>query len=167
MESKKEKKKPKDEPPGSELIIQIIRNFDRSARQLRRRYNNRTPYEINDEYDVQDLIQSLLNIFFDDIRPEENTPSYAGKSSRMDFLLKNELVVIETKKTRKGLGAKELGTELIEDIERYQAHPSCKTLVCFVYDPEERVSNPEGLANDLSRSQDNFKVKVIIRPKRI
>ena len=54
------------------------------------------------------LLHALLLLCFDDIRAEEWTSSYAGKSARMDFLLKNEGVVIEVKKTRLGLTDKEL-----------------------------------------------------------
>ena len=82
----------------------------------------------------------------------------------MDFLLKQEQIVIETKMTRGGLSAKEVGTQLIEDIARYQNHPDCKALVCFVYDPESRISNPRGIENDLRRPDDRLKVEVLIRP---
>ena len=67
------------------------------ARQLVRRHQDRSTLLIEDEYDVQDLLHSLLSIFFDDIRPEEWTPSYAGKSSRVDFFLKPHGIVIELK----------------------------------------------------------------------
>ena len=50
-------------------------------------------------------------------------PSYAGKSARMDFLLKTEQVVVETKKTRKGLDAKVLGDELLIDIQKISSAP--------------------------------------------
>ena len=72
---------------------------------------------------------------------EEWTPSYAGGSARVDFRLKNKSIVVEVKKTRPKLGARELGDELLIDIGRYQAHPNCKQLICFVYDPEGRVAN--------------------------
>ena len=78
------------------------------------------------------LLHALLLLYFDDVRAEEWTPSYAGKSSRMDFLLKNERVVIEVKKTRQGLADKELGDQLIIDVDRYKVHPDCKRLICFV-----------------------------------
>ncbi len=29
--------------------------------------------------------------------------------------------------------------QLIIDKERYRTHPNCKYLVCFVYDPEQRI----------------------------
>nr|WP_250162867.1 hypothetical protein [Psychrobacter sp. WY6] len=40
-------------------------------------------------------------MYFDDVRPEEYTPSYAGAASRTDFLLKKEQIIIELKKSRK------------------------------------------------------------------
>jgi len=106
-----------------------------------------------------------LRIYFDDIRPEEWTPSYAGGCSRMDFLLKKEKIVIEVKKTRKGLSAKEIGEQLIIDIAKYQAHGDCETLICFAYDPEGRISNPRGLEHDLNMKRDGFQVRVIVAPK--
>ena len=78
----------------------IIRKFDSIVRKLQLRYSNRSTIEINDEYDVQDLFSALLCLYFEDIRPEEYTPSYAGSASRVDFLLKKEKIVIEIKKTR-------------------------------------------------------------------
>ncbi|WP_262893933.1 PD-(D/E)XK nuclease domain-containing protein [Bacteroides finegoldii] len=107
----------------------------------------------------------FLRLHFDDVRDEEWTPSYAGSASRMDFLLKKEKIVIEVKKTRKNLGPKEVGEQLMIDIERYTAHPNCETLICFVYDPEARLSNPVGMENDLNRDMDNLKVITIITPK--
>ncbi|HGV9171869.1 TPA: malate dehydrogenase, partial [Salmonella enterica subsp. enterica serovar Newport] len=71
-----------------DLIINILNKFPAFCRQLKKRYNDRTPLEINDEYDVQDLVHALLLLHFDDIRPEEGSPSFAGSSSRQDFLLK-------------------------------------------------------------------------------
>lgn len=101
---------------------------------------------------------------FNDIRKEEWTPSYAGKSARMDFLLKEEELVIEVKMTRQGLSDKELGDQLIEDKARYKAHPNCKKLICFTYDPEGRISNPKGIQNDLNQKDEDFTVEIIIKP---
>jgi hypothetical protein len=82
----------------------------------------------------------------------------------MDFLLKREQIVVEVKKTRMGFGAKEIASQLIEDIDRYKVHPDCKTLVCFVYDPEGLIANPRGIEADLSREEKPFPVHVLIRP---
>lgn len=145
-------------------LANLFDKFHLVVKQLRNRYNGRATIDIDDEYDVQDLLHSLLRLHFSDIRNEEWTPSYAGGSSRMDFLLKEEKIVIEVKKTRKGLGDKELGKQLIEDKERYKAHPDCKKLICFTYDPDGRISNPKGLENDLNKQEPEFEVKIIIKP---
>lgn len=68
-----------------ELLSNLFERFHSVAKQLRHRYDNRPTLDINDEYDVQDLLHSLLKLYFEDIRKEEWTPSYAGGSSRMDF----------------------------------------------------------------------------------
>jgi hypothetical protein len=143
----------------------VCSRFHTVARQLRQRHSGRPTLDVNDEYDVQDLLHSLLRIYFDDIREEESTPSYAGGASRIDFLLKPEQIIIEVKKARPTLKAKELGEELIIDIARYQTHPDCKMLYCFVYDPDGYIKNPQGIENDLSRSGPPFPVKVFIAPK--
>ena len=114
---------------------------------------------------MQDLLHCLLKINFTDIRKEEWTPSYAGSASRMDFLLKKEKTVIEVKMTRKGLSDKELGKQLIEDKNKYKAHPDCNKLICFTYDPEGRISNPNGIQNDLNENDSEFKVEIIIKPE--
>ena len=149
----------------SEFIIKLIQNFHIVAQQLRNRYDNRDTLLINDEYDVQDLLNGLLRIEFDDIRPEEYTPSYAGSSTRVDFLLKKEKIVIEVKKTRDGLKDKQVGDQLILDVQHYKAHPDCKRLICFVYDPENRIKNPRGLESDLTTlSSEEMSVEIFIRP---
>ncbi|UOE47420.1 hypothetical protein MTO98_23725 [Mucilaginibacter sp. SMC90] len=121
------------------ILFDVFENFHLSCRQLRNRHDNRPGFEVNDEYDVQDLMHAVLKLHFKDIREEEYTPSYAGSATRVDFLLKEEQVVIEVKKTRQGLADKQVGEQLILDIAHYRNHPDCKDLICFVYDPEGRI----------------------------
>lgn len=150
------------ETDSLDLLINILERFPAFCRQLKKRYNDRETIEVNDEYDVQDLVHALLTLHFDDVRPEEASPSYAGSSSRQDFLLKKEQIVIEVKKTRKSLGAREIGEELIIDMARYRAHPNCHTLVCFVYDPDGWVNNPKGVIADLEGGDSKGKTRVVI-----
>ena len=81
----------------------------------------------------------------------------------MDFLLKREDIVIEIKMTRKGLADKQVSEQLLIDIARYADHPNCDHLVCFVYDPDGRISNAAGLINDIESKHDW--VKVIVKPE--
>ncbi|OGK59364.1 hypothetical protein A3H84_03935 [Candidatus Roizmanbacteria bacterium RIFCSPLOWO2_02_FULL_40_13] len=148
-----------------ETLKTLCNRFHSVVRQLRSRHAGRLAFEVDDEYDVQDLFHALLKIFFEDIRKEESVPSYAGSSSRADFLLKNERIVVEIKKTSDKLKDKQLGEQIILDVAKYKEHPNCKTLVCFIYDPEGRVSNPSGLVADIDKlSGNDLTVVIIIRP---
>jgi hypothetical protein len=149
-------------PSSLDVVTTICRRFSLVARELRQRRVNRAPLQLNDEYDVQYLLHALLKIHFDDVRTEEWTPSYAGASARMDFLLKSEKTVIEAKMTRLGLKDREVGEQLLIDIEKYVNHSDCETLICFVYDPEHHINNPRGLERDLSRPRESLSVVAII-----
>ena len=148
------------------IIWKICSQFHIVAKQLGDyRHKNRNTITITDEYDVQDLLHALLKIFFDDIRPEEYTPSYAGGSSRIDFLIKSEKIAIEIKKTREGLKGKQIADQLIIDIDRYKAaHPDCETLFCFVYDPENLIQNPIGFEKDINEKHKG-EAEVLVCPK--
>jgi REase_DpnII-MboI len=153
-------------PPSPLKKLETLANrFHVVARHLRDRPQKRTPFTIADEYDVQYLLHALLVLEFEDVRAEECAPSYAGGTSRMDFLLRRERVVIEVKHTRDGLGSKEVGDQLAIDIVRYRSHPDCGTLFCFVYDPEGRVRNPRGIEDDLSHDTHGLPTLVRIRPQ--
>jgi hypothetical protein len=134
------------------------------VRELRRRHDNRGTLEVKDEYDVQDLLRALLKLEFDDVREEEWTPSYAGGSGRMDFLLKASGIVVETKRASRTLRSKQIGDQLLVDIGRYKAHPDCNALFCFVYDPDGDIANPRGLEVDLTRQHNGLAVHVLVRP---
>jgi len=146
-----------------DAVVHLCNRFAGVSRQLQYRHDDRETIIINDEYDVQDLMHSLLKIFFDDVREEEWTPSYAGGSSRIDFLLKDSEISLEIKKTRAGLRDVKVGEQLIIDIEKYRSHPNCKTLICFVYDPQQVIRNPRGPESDLSGQRDGLDVRVLIR----
>lgn len=143
----------------------IFDKFHCIAIQMGRRHDNRATLTIKDEYDVQDLLHALLLLHFDDVRAEEWGPSHAGSCKRMDFLLKDLQTVIEVKATtaRKNITDKQLGEELIVDIDSYKEHPGCKFLYCFVYDPDRCLKNPAAIKNDLEKAHDGF-VKIFIRP---
>lgn len=147
------------------LLTTLCRRFHLFAKQLESRHGGRPTLPFTDEYDVQDAMHALLRLHCDDVRPEEWTPSYGGKSTRMDFLLKREQVVVEVKMTRKGLTQKEIIVQLTEDKERYRSHPDCRTLVCFVYDPAGICDNPNALEDDLSVTEGAFRVTVVVAPK--
>ena len=138
-------------PHTDDIFERIFSRFKKVAFQLSHRYENRETLRINDEYDVQDLLRSILSLYYDDVRTEEWTPSYAGSSLRIDFLIPEIEAVIEIKKTRRSMTDKTLSEELIIDIEKYQTHPKCKKIYCFVYDPDTILRNPAAIKKDIEK----------------
>jgi hypothetical protein len=143
----------------------LAERFHLVARQLRQRRESRPTLDVKDEYDCQDLFHALLRIDFDDIRPEEGTPSFAGALAKMDFLLAELETVVELKMMRPSLTTRKLRDELLVDIRTYQTHPDCRTLFCVVYDPDGRISNPRGFEADLNGEHGDLVVRVMIVPK--
>jgi hypothetical protein len=146
----------------SELLEVLLKGLRRAMHPLAHRRKGAQALSFSTEYDVQDLLHALLRPWVADIRPEEFTPSYAGSSTRMDFLLPKHEVVIELKFVRDKSHAKKIGDELIIDIDHYQNHPDCSHLWCVVFDPDHLLTNAEGLKNDLEgpRSTKDGKVQV-------
>lgn len=105
---------------------------------------------IENERQLQLVVEAVLRLLFNDVRPEDYVASHAGANSRVDFVLPEEGVVVETKMTRAGLTAAKLGDELLIDAGRYPRHPDCRSIVAFVYDPEHRLANPRGIERDLT-----------------
>jgi hypothetical protein len=146
-----------------EWIMQLCRRFDTVARQLRRRHSGRATLDVNDEYDVQDLVHALLLVRFDDVRAESWNPSYLGGASRIDFLIPEAEIIVEVKKTRSGLTERKVGDQLAEDVTRYSdpaANRGASTLVCFIHDPDREIANPRGLETDLATAS-NERLQVV------
>lgn len=147
-----------------QVVLAIGDRFRSVQRQLSRRHGQRDAMTFEDEYDDQDLLHALLRLYFDDVRAEEYSPSYAGGNSRIDFVLPQFALAIELKHTRTGLTDKDLGAQLIIDRERYQANHTIRHLLCLVFDYDSQLSNPRGLERDLisDTSADSFAVTVRI-----
>lgn len=145
-----------------ELVERICRGLGEFLVPLANRQRGRPPIAMEDEYDVQDFLHGLLRIFFDDVRAEDHSPERGGAHSRIDFVLKQERIVVEAKMTRAGHGAGKIGEELIVDIERYRAHPDCDAIVALVYDPDRHIKNRRTLETDLSGERDGLIVRVLV-----
>ena len=144
------------------LLERVIKGLPRAMYPLRNRRRGKPSMAFADEYDVQDLFKALLSPWVKDIRAEEYTPSYAGTSTRMDFLLHDHRIVCELKYVHSASHAKKVGGELTIDIAHYRQHPNCETLCAVIYDPNEYIANPDGLISDLESNAEHPTVKVFI-----
>ena len=148
-----------------ELIRKICTRFHAVARQLRQRREGRTTLEVEDEADALDAVHTLLCLEYDDIGTEEWAPPYASGTRRTDLLLHEERILIEVRRTKHGIGAREITEQLLADCQYYEKHPKCGTLFCFVYDPEGRIGSPRRLETDLTGEFHGMQVEVMIFPK--
>lgn len=130
---------------SASLIIRIMNNWSNMISSFKHHRTDVKPIEVTNEYEMQYLLEGILRLLFDDVRPETYTPNYANKSNRTDFLIPKQKILIETKMTRQGLDGIRLTEELIIDKEHYRKHPDIDLILCLVYDPERRIKNPEGI----------------------
>jgi len=143
-----------------QIVLSLGQRFRDVERQLKRRHAGRNTLLVNDEYDAQDLMHALLRVFFSDVRKEEWTPSYAGGSSRIDFLVPEYKLAIELKHGRPSMKKADVGAQLAVDVERYHKHPDVKHLVCLVFDFEGTIENPREVERDLGKPSDRMSVTV-------
>jgi REase_DpnII-MboI len=148
-----------------ERVKTLCYRFHSVARQLRLRGEYRATLAVEDEFDAQDLLHALLRIQFDNIETDEWTPSYSSGTPRTTLLLNDGRLAVIVKKTRPGLNAKDLTDQLRIDAERYRSYGCCRTLLCFMYDPEGRIGNPRGLEASLTSMTDSFVIDVLVAPK--
>lgn len=153
-------------PPerADQLIERLLGRFHRFTKDLEHRPRGRKGIQVEDEYDVQFLVNALLRMQFDNVKPEEPAPSLAAGGTRLDFLLPNHGLVVELKMTRDGMTVRSLADELILDIARYRAHPDCQAILFFVYDPRSLIKNPVALQEELSRIAGEIPVSLVISP---
>jgi hypothetical protein len=147
-------------------IERLCNRFHLIAQQLQTRQGGRETLRVNDEHDLWDFLRALLALEHDDVRPITWTPAYAG-SVRTDFLLKIERTVLVAKLVDAAFDASQLSVQLQADVEHYRRRPDCATLVCFIYDPEQRIAGARALEHDLSDDQQQPAVRVIVAPKQI
>jgi REase_DpnII-MboI len=143
-----------------DLILRILARYSDVERALRQRYSSRPTLEVRDEYDIQDLLRSLLLIHFEDVSAEDPGPKFAGSSTRVDLLLRKERIVIEIKQTKSDTSESTLGKQLKLDIVDYKQRGDCDALVIFIDDRNVRLKNPGGFASDLMKLEEGFRVEV-------
>ena len=148
-----------------QVVRRICSRFHLVTRQLRARREDRPSLEVEDEYDVQDLMHALLRLEFDEVQPEEWTPSYATGKTQTSYLLHREKAVIVVKKTKAGVTSRDLSEQVKVDSATYSSRTDYQTLFCFIYDPEGRIANPRRLEAELTMVSDRYTVEVIIAPK--
>ena len=145
------------------ILINIFQNFHRFALQLKDRQNHERPVLIENEYALQDFIHAILRLHFQHVKNEFPLPDYCGKTSRIDFYLKDERIGIEVKFVSENLKADNLRKQLIEDKAKYINSRCFDEIIFFIYDPKTLLNKPEVL-HDIEGGTEKYKIKVIVAP---
>lgn len=153
-------------PAGAGVAVaeleKLLRRLPRVIRQLRVRQEDRPPFRVRDERDLEDLLRSLLPLHFDDVRPECRTASYNPGTST-DFLLEPESIALTVKRVwTRGEEEQRIADQLQEDASYYELQQESKTLVCFVYDPEGRLHDPRQWETTWSKPVGELNVRSVI-----
>lgn len=147
------------------LIRKVCLRLHSVARQLRLRRDYRPTLEVDDDYDLQDLLCALLKVEFDEVATDEWTPPYTEGAPRTTLLVNRDQIAVVAKKTRPGLTTKELADQVAADSAYYRAQGRCSTLFCFMYDPEGRIGSPKRLETTLTSVSEHCRVEVLVAPK--
>lgn len=149
--------------PSLGSMLEVLRRVPTASRPLvGPRRKGRSSVPITDEYDAQDFVHQALRLLYDDTRPEEVTPSYAGSSSRCDFFVKAESTVVEVKVTQVGRAERPIRDEIIIDKASYRRDQRARHLVVVVYDLVGNIRNVAGFEDDLSDHVEGFRTTVLV-----
>jgi hypothetical protein len=127
-----------------ELVLQVGGRIREAARVLEHRRKDKTPYAIEDEYDVQDLLLAVLRTYFKFTVKENPLPKRGGISSRADLSIEELGVIIEVKFVRGPADQRRVVKEFAEDQQFYIEWQHLKHFVYLVYNSDE-LSDPEAL----------------------
>lgn len=123
-------------------------------------------YEVDNEFDVQDLLYALLKSYFPMADIECPVSKIAQTaSSRADIQIPEHGIIIEAKFVRQGDDQKKLLEQLILDCDYYSGWPDLKLLIFLIYDTN-KLTNILGIKNHLTGARTtgdkSFEVKVLI-----
>jgi len=153
---------------GIDMITQILQNFSNSILKItRNRRKDHAVFKLKDEYDVQDLVYTMLKPIFIDLVEEDPSPKVAGRGSRIDIVIPTRKVVIETKMLKETDDNENLYiNDLKKDIESYHKHPDLEYLICLVYDPYKKCKDDNNfyeLAGERMVKGKQFNVIMIVQ----
>jgi hypothetical protein len=146
----------------ADRLTELFRRLPAALAILEREQRGRAGLTVADEYDLQRVVHALLRLHADDVEPEETTPRRAGGSYRIDFVLRQEQVAVEVKMTRPSMSAKDVRSQLVDDMFGYRGQANVAALVVVIYDRDRRIDNPAGFEQDINSDDPELLVRVVV-----
>jgi REase_DpnII-MboI len=152
--------------PDAEMVELVCKRLPHAARVLAlRARKGKAPFEIADEYDVQDLLHATLRAYLKYSLQEDPLPKVAGaKSSRIDVSIEELGILIEVKYVRGPEDQKRIFEEYSQDLVLYAEWAHLKTLIYLIYNSAD-LRDPEAFEK-LTATQEiggkRFDVRVVL-----
>lgn len=125
-----------------QLILQLCGRLNHSIKVLNRRRAGKQPFEITDEYDVQDLLQAILRAYFKYSISEEPISKLAGSSSRADFAIQDLGIIIEAKYVHGPNEQDRISKQFAEDVHSYSQWSHLAHFIYVIYGADD-LKDPE------------------------
>ena len=128
------------------LVERLCRRIAFSARILSNRQRKiKVSYVVEDEYDVQDLLHSVLRAYLKYSVQEEPLQKVAGtRAGRADMSIEDLGVLIEVKYVRGPDDQRKIFDDFSQDLVLYAAWSPLKTLLFIIYNSSD-LRDPESL----------------------
>lgn len=152
---------------AEEVVRNILHQFGNSIQKIiSNRRKNHANFEINDEYDVQDILYVILKCVFPNLRDEDPIPKVGAKSTKIDLILREEKILIEAKMIKTSDSNETHFIEQLKvDFESYHECQWLEKLFCFVYDPFKKtkdIKNFHDLNGLRKKNNHEYNVEVIV-----
>ena len=117
------------------LVLRLCSRLPHAARVLStRQRKGKIPFEVSDEYDVQDLLHALLRAYLKYSVQEDPLPKAAGtKSGRADISIEDLGILIEAKYVYRPEDQRRIFEDFSQDLVLYSQWPHLRTLILVVY----------------------------------
>ncbi|MCU0436363.1 MAG: hypothetical protein MUC49_00510 [Raineya sp.] len=160
-----------------DLIINILENFENAVIKItnpKERYGGKTSnsqrkpksiIKIEDEYDVQDILYVIFKSVFPNIKYENPLAKFGGTSTRLDFVLVEEGIIIEVKQISESeISDKKFISQIKVDIESYHVLDYLNEIIFFVFAPKaiQDINSFMELEGERTIQEKTFNVKVIV-----
>lgn len=139
--------------PNLNLLISVLNTFSEAVSRLRYRRKGKNAVNIDDEYDVQDILYVMMKGPFSTLQYEDPTQKEGPVSAKADFVISDINTYIEAKYIGKKGEEKSVFDECLTDIQKYGSQPDCFKIVFFVYDPNKCIDNQFSFRSALNKSR--------------
>lgn len=152
--------------PDTAMIVRLCQRIRYAAKILEaRQRKNKQAYVIEDEYDVQDLLHSIIRAYIKFSVQEDPLGKVAGtKSGRADISIEELGVLIEVKYVHGPEDQKRIFEDFSQDLVLYPKWTRLTTLIFLIYNSDD-LRDPEALqklAGVKEISGKRFDVKIVL-----